>query len=391
MDINIIQEVRANHQNVVKWRRTLHQIPELGIELPETAAFIADRLAELGISYEVFEDCSCVTATIGNGGKCILLRADMDALPVPEESGLEFAATNGCSHACGHDFHAASLLGAAKILKDHEKELPGTVKLIFQSGEEVFKGAAAAIAHGVMNNPKVDAAFATHVYAGVPLNTVLYGKYPMASVYGFKIRIQGKGTHGSTPAGGVDPLVAGANILLALQTIVAREIYTADEAALTIGHFEGGSVANVIPDFAILEGTLRTFKPETKTFIISRIADIAESIAKAYRCSVTVEELSDAPSLVSDDGMITVMENAVRDLNNGMTLNNVMHSMGSEDFAFYSQLVPSVMAGLGAGVEDRSKWVGQHNPRVLFNEDILENEVALYVKVALDYLESNSE
>ena len=389
MNINILEEVRQNHETVVGWRRALHQIPELGIQLPQTVAFVAARLAELEIPYEIYEDCSCVTATIGKGGKCILLRGDMDALPVKEESGLDFASTTGLSHACGHDFHAASLLGAARILKDHEAELPGTVKLIFQSGEEVFKGAAAAVAHGVMENPKVDAAFATHVFASLPLNMVAYGKFPMASVYGFKIRVQGKGTHGSSPETGVDPLVVGANILLALQTIIAREIPGAEEVALTIGHFEGGSAANVIPDSAILEGTLRAFKPEMRTFVISRITEIAETIAKSYRASVTVEELSSCPAVSVDDGMLELTLNAVNELGNGMVAANALHAMGSEDFAVYSELVPSMIVAMGAGVDDKSKWVGQHNPKILFDERILENEVALYVKVALDFLEKN--
>lgn len=389
MNINILEEVRQNHETVVGWRRALHQIPELGIQLPQTVAFVAARLAELDIPYEIYEDCSCVTATIGKGGKCILLRGDMDALPVKEESGLDFASTTGLSHACGHDFHAASLLGAARILKDHEAELPGTVKLIFQSGEEVFKGAAAAVAHGVMENPKVDAAFATHVFASLPLNMVAYGKFPMASVYGFKIRVQGKGTHGSSPETGVDPLVVGANILLALQEIIAREIPGAEEVALTIGHFEGGSASNVIPDSAFMEGTLRAFRPEMRAYVIPRIREIAESIAKAYRASVTVEELSSCPAVSVDDGMMELTLNAVNELGNGMVAVNALHAMGSEDFAVYSELVPSMIVAMGAGVDDKSKWVGQHNPKILFDERILENEVALYVKVALDFLEKN--
>lgn len=389
MEINILEEARKNHENVVAWRRALHQIPEIGIQLPETVAFVAGKLAQMGIDYEIYEDCSCVSATIGRGGKCILLRGDMDALPVKEESGLSFASTNGCSHACGHDFHAASLLGAAKILKDHEAELPGTVKLIFQSGEEVFQGAAEAIRHGVMENPKVDAAFATHVFASMPLNTVCYGEFPMASVYGFRIRIQGKGTHGSSPETGVDPLVAGANILLGLQEIIAREIPAAEEAVLTIGHFEGGSVANVVPDSALLEGTLRTFKKEIKEYIMPRITQIAESIACAYRANVTVEELSNVPAVTTDTEMMQLMIHAVNELDNGMHLMPALHAMGSEDFAFYSERVPSIIVGMGAGVEDRSRWVGQHNPRILFHEDILLNEVALYVKMAIDWLEKN--
>lgn len=386
MSINILEEVKKNHETVVSWRRALHQIPELGTDLPQTVAFVAGKLAEMNIPYEIYEDCSCVTATIGQGGKCILLRGDMDALPVKEESGLEFASVTELSHACGHDFHAAALLGAAKILKEHEAELPGTVKLIFQSGEEVFKGAAAAIRNGVMENPHVDAAFATHVFAANPMNNIMYGKYTCGAVYGFKIRIQGKGTHGSSPETGVDPLVVGANILLSLQEIIAREIAAKEEAVLTIGHFEGGSAANVVPDSAILEGTLRTFKPEVKSYIMGRITEIAESIAKAFRASVTVEELSNVPSVVCDDDMVDMMVNAVKELDNGMNLVPGMHVMGSEDFAFYAEMVPSVMCFMGAGVEDQSKWVGQHNPRIIFNEDILVNEVAIYVKMAMDFL-----
>ena len=389
MAISYIQEAKSLYTEVVQWRRSLHQIPEIGIQLPQTVAFVCARLAEMGIAYEVYEDCSCVTATIGNGGKCILLRADMDALPVPEEAEVPFASTNGNMHACGHDFHPASLLGAAKILKAHEAELPGTVKLIFQSGEEVFKGAAAAISHGVMENPKVDAAFATHVFAAMPLNTVVYGKHAMASVYGFRIKIQGKGTHGSSPETGVDPLTAGAYILLGLQELIAREISANDEAALTIGHFEGGSASNVIPDSAVLEGTLRTFKPEIRDYLVMRITELAESIAKAYRASVTVEELSMVPAVICDDAMTALMVNAVKELGNGMTLFPGMHAMGSEDFAYYCQQVPSVMVGIGAGVEDQTKWVGQHNPKILFNEEVLVNEMALYVKVAMDWLEAN--
>ena len=389
MNINIIEEVKQNHETVVGWRRALHQIPELGIELPKTVAFVAAKLAEMDIPYEIYEDCSCVTATIGKGGKCILLRGDMDALPVKEESGLEFASKTDLSHACGHDFHAASLLGAAKILKDHEAELPGTVKLIFQSGEEVFKGAAGAIRNGLMENPKVDAAFGTHVFAANPLNTVLYGKYCCGSVYGFKIRVQGKGTHGSSPETGVDPLTVGAYILLGLQELISREISACEEAALTIGHFEGGVAANVIPDSAVLEGTLRTFKPEIKAFIMQRITEIAESVAKAYRASVTIEELSNVPSVICDDGMTEMMLNAIKELDNGMDLKSGLHLMGSEDFAFYAEKVPSVMCFMGAGVPDQSKWVGQHNPKIIFNEDILENEVAIYVKMAVDFLEKN--
>lgn len=389
MSIDTMKEALAIREEIVGNRRALHQIPEIGLELPQTVALVTEKLAQMGIDYQVYEDCSCVTATIGKGGKCILLRADMDALPVAEQTGLCFASTNGRMHACGHDCHASSLLGAAKILKAHESELKGTVKLIFQSAEEIFKGASAAIDHGVLENPKVDAAFATHVFAGMPCGAVLYGKSPMSSVYGFRIRVQGKGTHGSSPESGIDPITVGANMVMALQEIIAREIPASQEAVLTIGHFEGGSAANVIPDHAILEGTLRTFNKEIREYIMTRITEVAESVAKAYRATITVEELSNVPAMICDDAMVDLMLRSAKAVKEDITLVTGLHAMGSEDFAFYGEKVPAVIIGIGAGVEDKSKWVGQHNPRILFNEDVLPLEAALYVKVAETWLEEN--
>lgn len=389
MSIDTMKEALAIREEIVGNRRALHQIPEIGLELPQTVALVTEKLAQMGIDYQVYEDCSCVTATIGKGGKCILLRADMDALPVAEQTGLCFASTNGRMHACGHDCHASSLLGAAKILKAHESELKGTVKLIFQSAEEIFKGASAAIAHGVLENPKVDAAFATHVFAGMPCGAVFYGKSPMSSVYGFRIRVQGKGTHGSSPESGIDPITVGANMVMALQEIIAREIPASQEAVLTIGHFEGGSAANVIPDHAILEGTLRTFNKEIREYIMTRITEVAESVAKAYRATITVEELSNVPAMICDDAMVDLMLRSAKAVKEDIALVSGLHAMGSEDFAFYGEKVPAVIIGIGAGVEDKSKWVGQHNPRILFNEDVLPLEAALYVKVAETWLEEN--
>lgn len=389
MGNDLMKEAREMKDELVGWRRALHQIPEIGTHLPKTVEFVTERLEEMGIPYEVYEDCSCVTATLGNGGKCILLRGDMDGLPIREESGEPFASVNGCMHACGHDFHATSLLGAAKMLKAREKELKGTVKFIFQSAEETFEGAAAAVKHGVMENPKVDAAYASHVFGSLPTGTVIYGIREMASVYGFRIRIQGKGTHGSSPETGVDPINVGVHIYLGLQELISREIAASQEATLTIGHFDAGSAANIIPDSAILEGTLRTFDPDVRKYIISRIHEIAESVAKTYRASVSIEVLSDVPTVVCDEAFMHMVENSLRELDPTIAQSADMHLMGSEDFAVYSEMVPSMFCAIGAGVEDKSKWTGQHNPKILFNEDALPLSSALYVKVALDWLEAN--
>ncbi len=189
MKDQILQEAKEMQEELIKWRHSLHKIPELGLNLPNTAAFVKETLAGMDIEFTEYKECSCITATLGKGGKCFLLRSDMDGLPMQEESGESFASENGCMHSCGHDLHASILLGAAKLLKKHESELKGTVKLLFQSGEETFEGAKAAIEAGVMENPHVDAAFAMHVASILPANTIIYGTYPMAAVYGFRVNL----------------------------------------------------------------------------------------------------------------------------------------------------------------------------------------------------------
>lgn len=385
-----LTEAQSLHSDLISWRRALHQIPEVGLHLPKTVAFVVSKLEEMGVSYKIYDDCSCIVATLGGdhtNSKCIMLRADMDALPVAETADVEFKSTNGCMHACGHDFHAASLLGAIKILKAHESELKGTVKCIFQSAEEVFAGAKAALAHNVMENPHVDAIFATHVMAAAPSHVVVYGKEAMASVYGFKIIIQGKGTHGSSPETGVDPITVGAHILLGLQELIAREIPAKEEAVLTIGHFEGGKAANVIPDSAILEGTLRAFDPEIRAFLMQRIHEVAEGVAKTYRAELEIEELSSVPAVICDDEMLELMLDSAKVLDENVVAVNRLHAMGSEDFAVYLEHAPGAIVMIGAGVPDQSKWVGQHNPNILFNEDVLPFEAALYAQVAVNWLE----
>ena len=343
----ILEEANEINDLLVKWRRDLHQIPETDLELPKTVEYISKRLDEMNVEYKVFPEVSVIIAQIGKGDKCFLLRSDMDALPVEEETGLEFASKNGCMHGCGHDLHATILLGAAKILKAHEEELPGVVKLLFQPGEETFRGAKAAVEAGVLENPHVDAAFAAHVFAAIPYGTIGYGVEAMASVYGFKITLTGRGGHGSAPEGCIDPINAGVEVYHALQALIARECPPSAEAALTIGQFTAGNAANVIPERCVLQGTLRTFNEELNAEYIK-----------------SVESLE----------------------NPGTTINSGFHVMGSEDFAVISAKVPASYFVIGAGVEDQSKWKGQHNPKILFNEKALPLGAAMYAKIAMDWL-----
>ena len=219
---------RANEikDKLVSWRRTIHQNQELGLELPQTSAFVQKQLDEMGISYTTIVNGSGVLAQLGpKEGKCFMLRSDMDALPIQEETGLPFASCNaGKMHACGHDLHTAILLGAAKLLKERESELRGPVKLLFQPGEEIFAGGKACVEEGVLENPKVEAAFAMHVSPQVPTGIIATGIEAMSSVFGFKIEIEGKGGHGSAPEDAVDPTGALAAVIAAYNSLPSREV-----------------------------------------------------------------------------------------------------------------------------------------------------------------------
>lgn len=389
MEDKILLEAYAIKEELAHWRTDLHRIPELGLELPQTCAYIAQKLDAFGISYRYEKEGSYIIATVGQGEPCFLLRADMDALPVEERSGEPFASTNGCMHACGHDMHATGLLGAAKLLKKHEAELKGTVKLLFQSGEETFSGALEALKGGLLENPKVDAAYAMHVFATAPCGVVVYGKEALSSVYGFRIKIKGKGSHGSSPDEGIDPIHIAVAIFEALEEIKAREIPGTAQASLTIGKFSAGTVSNVIPDSAELEGTLRTFDKEVQENVIRRITELSQGIAAAYRGSAEVETLSLCPPVVCDEAVIEEAKKSVRSLSDKLVIMEMMHSMASEDFSFVSEKVPTAYFGFGAGVEDQSRWRAQHNPEVVFNMDALPLASAIYAKVAMDYLENH--
>lgn len=384
--MELVKEAAELQEQLVKWRRALHQMPEVGTNLPQTMAYIKERLNEMGIEYKEYEEISCIVATIGSGEKCFLLRSDVDALPVVEEADVPFKSTNGCMHGCGHDMHGTILLGAAKLLKVHEQELKGTVKLLFQSGEEVFKGASAAIDAGALENPKVEAAFAMHVIAMMPVGVVMTGKEAMASVDGFKITVVGHGGHGSMPESCVDPINAAVQVYLALQSLIAREIGGTEEAVLTIGQLSAGDVANVIPERAVLQGTLRTFDKKVRERLVKRIQEISAGVAAAYRCQCEYEALSACPSVITDDKVTDQVEKSIQSLYPQLHVVKQAHGMGSEDFAEITDRVPSAYYMIGAGPEDPAKRLGQHNPKIEFNESILSTGAAIYAKTAMDWL-----
>lgn len=386
----LLKEAQDMKEELVSLRRSLHQMPELDLNLPKTSAFVQEELKKLGVSYKLLVNGSCVVAEIGKGEKCFLLRSDMDGLPMAEETGLPFASKNGCMHACGHDLHATTLLGAAKLLKRHEAELPGVVKLVFQPGEETFNGAKAAVEDGLLENPHVDAAFAMHVSSGVSPMCIGYGADPMAAVYGFQIDLEGVGGHGSTPELGVDPINTGVHIYLALQELLAREIPAAKEAALTIGQFAAGSASNIIPQTARLQGTLRVFDKELREYLIRRIGEVVEGVAATYRTKAKLTVICDVPAVHNDEALSKEFLACLHEMKPDEKLLPIYHVMGSEDFAFISERVPSCYFAMGAAVEDPSKILGHHNPKTLFNEDCLPTAVAAYTCVACEWLKNHA-
>ena len=407
MNNNWMKESEQIKDTLTMWRHEVHKLAEVGMETFETAKYIASELEKMGIKSQLIASGAAVVATIGHGDKCLLLRADMDALPMKEEVNIDFASTNGNMHACGHDMHAANLLGAAKLLKAHENELNGVVKLLFQPGEEIFQGAKTCIEDGVLENPKVDGAFAIHVNSQLPQNVFSYGTTPMSSVFGFEIHLKGVGGHGSTPEMCIDPINTGVHIYLALQELVAREASPLDEVALTIGTFNAGSVANIIPNEAVLKGTLRTFNPKATEMMKQRIQEVAKGVSQTYRTEMEFKVLSDCPSVICDEGMNELVLDAVRNLGlnvssqegtieevglaafqnpNEFYITHGMKAMASEDFAFFTQKVPSGYYLLGAAFIDGRTLYGQHHPKVEFNDEALVTGAAIYSAVAMNYL-----
>ena len=403
----LLQEAEALRAQILAERRWLHENAETGFDLNKTHAFVKQELADMG--YQPVDCGRAGIIALAGGkkpGKVFLLRADMDALPIQEESGVEFACKSGNMHACGHDLHTAMLLGAARLLKAHEAEIPGTVKLMFQPAEEIFEGSHDMIEAGLLENPKVDAALMIHVMAGMPFpaGTVIVsapGVSAPAADY-FEIKVRGKGCHGSMPNTGIDPLTAAAHILIGLQELQARELAMDDRAVLTIGTMNAGTAANVIPDSVTMGGSIRTFDEETRAMLKKRMAEIAGGIAQAFRAEADVACGSGCPTLVNDRVLSACCETYVKELlGKGKAFSvaelNAMSgggssskSAGSEDFAYVSQEVPSIMLALASGQPEKGYGYPQHHPMVKFDESVLAGGSAVYAYTALRWLEDHN-
>ena len=328
----LLAEAEALKPQLLTDRRTLHRDPEVGPSLPRTAAYVTERLMALGYTPRPLAGGVVADTTGEDTGRCVLLRADMDALRVREATGLDFQSENGAMHACGHDMHAAMLLGAAALLKRHQADLKGTVRLVFQPDEEGFTGAKSILEAGVL--------IAAHIY-------------------------------------------------LALQALTAREISAKEPAVVTVGRFQGGQAPNIIPEEAVMEGTIRTFDRELTARIMERIQAIAENTAAAFRGSATVEEIASAPPLVNDPALMDRVAGWAEELAGKERVYRLdQGGMGSEDFASFTYELPCAYLLLGAGTPQEDPRYGKpmHNEAVVFNEDILPTGAALHTLFALRML-----
>jgi amidohydrolase len=391
------EQARRLQPRTVALRRALHRHPELGLTLPRTRDAVLAELADLPLQVHRGRSVSSVVAVLDGArpGSTVLLRADMDALPLQEDSGLAFASqVEGAMHACGHDTHVAMLATAARLLAGRREQLAGRVVLMFQPGEEGFHGARHMIDEGLLDRHgpggRPDRAYALHVSATLPTGEVHTRPGPlMAAADVLRVRVTGRGGHASAPHDALDPVPATAAMVGALQTALTRRVDAQHAAVLTIAKIVAGTTNNVIPEFAVMEGTLRTLSEPVRTLLHDEIRRVCRHTALAYGCSAAVEIEPGYPVTVNDEAAtrrVTEVAGAVLGRNRVATMPAPI--MGAEDFSYVLQKVPGALAFLGACPPraDPAAAPPNHSNRVVFDESAMPAGAALYAALAVDAL-----
>jgi amidohydrolase len=396
----------AVEANVIAWHRDIHQNPELSNREVRTAALVAAYLKTLGIEVTTGVAHTGVVGVLRGGapGKVVALRADMDALPVVEETGLPYASTVtsqylgqdvGVMHACGHDNHVAILMGVARVLADVREQLPGTVKFIFQPAEEGAPpgergGAGMMVEEGVLKNPDVDAIFGLHVMQIAETGQVAMRPLgAMASSQRFEIAIKGRQTHGAMPWAGIDPIVVGSQIVGALQTIVSRRVdITTSPAVVTVGTFHSGVRNNIVPGDATLTGTIRTFDPSVTKAVQDEMRDIVTGIATANGAEATLSLSEGTPATINDPKLLEQMRPSLVRVYGDANVLVSSPVMAAEDFAFYQQQVPGLFFFVGVRPPEvpADQAIPNHSPKFYADEAALKNAVRAMASLAADYL-----
>ena len=375
------------------WRELfcrLHRHPELGRAERRTAELIRSRLEELGVPYMPLADTGTVAVIQGGQhGRTIGFRADIDALPITEDTDLPYASRNpGVMHACGHDFHTAALLGAAELLQARRDTLPGAVKLFFQPDEEGDGGAARMIAAGCMENPRVDAALCCHVESGIPTGTVLVKAGPICAASNpFTVTLRGRGTHGAKPHLGTDVIVAGAQIIAALQTISSRRTSPTEPVVVTVGSFHAGEAGNVLPEEAVFTGILRTMGGAARERVKEDFRSLVSGVAAGMGVEAAVTIFESYPGCRNDPGMTDLLRRAAgKILGPENVLELAEPSMGTDDFGYFSDAVPGCYYYIGVGNGDKGFTYPNHNPHFAADPEALPLAAAIEAQAAIDYL-----
>ena len=386
------KECKDLQEYIVGLRRDLHQIPEIGLNLPETAAYVTAELDKIGIPYVCSKKDSGIIATIKGGkpGKTVAIREDIDALPMKELTGLPFASENdGACHSCGHDIHTTVLLYCAKVLSEIREELAGTVMLIFQPAEE-HMGAGELVDCNFTQVAKPDAFIGLHVSPEIDAGSIGLKKGPAnASNDFFNIKIKGKGGHGAHPENCIDPVVISGYVITQLQTVISRENYPVYPGVLTIGSIHGGTVNNIIPDYVEMHGTLRSLDPDCRKKMMAAIDRVVKGCAESMRGTAEVEWEIGVPPLVNDDSIIEAVAEAAAKTIGADHVSYVKNpSMGSEDFSvLFPKFGPGAQFRLGSGNnEDPNSRHGLHNSKNVFDEKCIRTGASVIIQYARDFL-----
>jgi hippurate hydrolase len=393
---DLLSAAYADADRTIELRRQLHRYPELGLDLPRTQETVLDALAGLRIELTTGTSTSSVVGVLRGErpGPTYLLRADMDALPVPEDTGLAFASEiPGRMHACGHDTHVAMLVGAARLLAERRAELAGQVVFMLQPGEEGFHGARYMLGEGLLDvvpEAPVAGAFALHITSNFASGSINVRPGPMmASADQWRMVVRGRGGHASMPHAAADPIPVAAEIVLALQSMVTRRVDVFDPAVVTVAHLTAGTTNNVIPDSAFLEGTIRTLSPAQRTQVLAGVQRVATHVAAAHEMTLEFEHVEGYPVTVNDAGAAAhVLETAAELLGERASVRMPVPLMGAEDFSYVLERVPGAIAFLGAcppGLEPEAA-PGNHSNLVVFDEEPLPAGVALYARMAMQAL-----
>ena len=391
----LLEQAKALATELVRWRRHIHENPEVSAVLPETCAYVTEELRKMG--YEPYDVGGGVVAMLDGepDGKVILLRGDMDALPLTEESGEAFASKNpGKMHACGHDTHTAMLLGAAKLLMDNKEKVKGRVKFMFQPGEEGYNGCKNMIAAGLLEDPHVDVAFGMHSSPACdyPTGTVLYSpKNYAASADAFKVTVHGKGAHGAHPEAGIDPINIITHIQLALQTLNSREHIQKEPLILTVCQIIAGDACNIIPESGFFTGTIRTFNQQVREHARKRFIEIVNGICATFGGSADIEWTTEMAPTINDSTVTPDVIGYIKELVGEDQVAEVEPSMGSEDFSEVLLHVPGTYLNVSFGSKEEGYLYGAHHPKVRHNEEALPVGSAVYAQVAIEWLKNHHE